>query len=119
MANNQVAVVTGGAQGIGYKIAERLFNDGFNIGIIDFNEEGAKKAAETLSNDKIRSISVKADVSKREDVFKAFQKIVDHFGDINVLVNNAGLGPMTPIDSITEEQFNKVYGVNVAGSVAK
>lgn len=115
MANNQVAVVTGGAQGIGYKIAERLFNDGFNIGIIDFNEEGAKKAANTLSNDDARIISFKADVSNREDIFNAFQKIVEHFGDLNVLVNNAGLGPMTPIDSITEEQFNKVYGVNVAG----
>ena len=41
--------------------------------------------------------------------------MVDHFGDINVLVNNAGLGPTTPIDTITEDQFNKVYGVNVAG----
>lgn len=94
---------------LGYKIAERLFNDGFNIGIIDFNEEGAKKAADTLSNDNTRTISVKT------DVFKAFQKVLDHFGDINVLVNNAGLGPTTPIDTITEDQFNKVYGVNVAG----
>lgn len=43
MFDNQVSVVTGGAQDIGYKVVERLFNDGFNIGIIDFNKKGIKK----------------------------------------------------------------------------
>ncbi len=42
-------------------------------------------------------------------------QVVEHFGDLNVLVNNAGLGPMTPIESVTPEQFNQVVGVNVGG----
>lgn len=49
MTNNKVALVTGGAQGIGFKIAERLVEDGFKVAVVDFNEEGAKAAALKLS----------------------------------------------------------------------
>ncbi|MBO1198435.1 (S)-acetoin forming diacetyl reductase [Staphylococcus simiae] len=115
MTNNKVAVVTGGAQGIGFKISERLFNDGFNVAIVDYNEQGAQQAAQQLSSDGSRAIAIKADVANRDDVFNAVRQTVEHFGDFHVIVNNAGLGPMTPIDSITPEQFDKVYGVNVAG----
>ncbi|WP_116289795.1 SDR family NAD(P)-dependent oxidoreductase, partial [Klebsiella aerogenes] len=50
MTNNKVALVTGGAQGIGFKIAERLVEDGFKVAVVDFNEEGAKAAALKLSS---------------------------------------------------------------------
>lgn len=112
---NKVAVVTGGAQGIGFAVAERLFNDGFKISIVDYNEDGAKEAAKKLSADGSEAIAAKADVSSRDQVFNAVQKTVDTFGDLNVLVSNAGLGPTTPIDTITEEQFQNIYGVNVSG----
>ncbi len=110
---NKVAVVTGGAQGIGYQIAKRLFSDGFKLAIVDFNGEGANQAAHALSQDDSKVIAIKADVSNRDDVFNAMNQTVEHFGDLHVLVSNAGLGPMTPIDSITPEDFDKVYGVNV------
>ena len=112
---NKVAVVTGGAQGIGYQIAKRLFSDGFKLAIVDFNGEGANQAAHALSQDDSKVIAIKADVSNRDDVFNAMNQTVEHFGDLHVLVSNAGLGPMTPIDSITPEDFDKVYGVNVKG----
>lgn len=111
---NKVAVITSGAQGIGFAIAERLFNDGFKISIVDYNENGAKEAAKKLSIDESETIAVKADVSNRDQVFDAVQETVDAFGDLNVLVSNAGIGPTTPIDTITEEQFQNVYGVNVS-----
>ena len=56
MTNNKVALVTGGAQGIGFKIAERLVEDGFKVAVVDFNEEGAKAAALKLSSDGTKSL---------------------------------------------------------------
>ncbi len=111
----KVAMVTGGGQGIGEAIATRLFNDGFSVGIVDMNEDNAKKVAAKLSPDGSKAVGVKADVSKRDDMFAAVNAVEEKFGDFNVLVNNAGLGPTTPIDTITEDQFRLVYGVNVGG----
>ena len=113
--SKKVALVTGAAQGIGFKIAERLFNDGFNVAIVDFNEEGAKKAAEALSKEGQEAVAFRADVSDRENVFDVTRKVVEHFGELNVVVNNAGLGPTTPIHTVTPEQFSQVIGVNVGG----
>lgn len=109
---SKVAVVTGAGQGIGFAIAKRLVNDGFKVALVDYNEETAKEAAKSLGES---VFAVKADVSKRDDVFAAVDQAVEKFGDLNVIVNNAGLGPTTPIDTITEEQFTRVYGVNVGG----
>lgn len=109
---SKVAVVTGAGQGIGFAIAKRLVNDGFKVVLVDYNEETAKEAAKSLGES---AFAVKADVSKRDDVFAAVDQAVEKFGDLNVIVNNAGLGPTTPIDTITEEQFTRVYGVNVGG----
>ncbi|BGE81199.1 MULTISPECIES: (S)-acetoin forming diacetyl reductase [Staphylococcus] len=111
----KVAVVTGAAQGIGFKIAERLFKDGFSVALVDFNEEGAKKAAASLKAEGQEAVAFKADVSDRENVFNVLRGVVEHFGEFNVLVNNAGLGPMTPIDTVTPEQFSQVIGVNIGG----
>lgn len=107
----KVAIVTGAGQGIGQAIVERLDKDGFSIGCVDLNLENAQKTADSLND----GFAVKADVSKRDQVFDAVNKVVDHFGDLNVMINNAGLGPTTPIDTITPEQFQQVYGVNVGG----
>lgn len=97
------------------KIAEHLFKDGFNLAIVDYNEEGAKNAASSLMNNEQEAIAFKADVSNRDEVFSVLRKVVEHFGEFNVLVNNAGLGPMTPIDTVTPEQFDQVIGVNLGG----
>lgn len=107
----KVAIVTGAGQGIGQAIATRLSKDGFAIGCVDLNLENAQKTADSLAD----AIAVKADVSDRDQVFKAVDTVVDHYGDLNVMINNAGLGPTTPIDTITPAQFKKVYGVNVGG----
>ena len=51
------------------------------------------------------------------EVAAAFQKVVDHFGDLNVVVNNAGVAPTTPLDTITEEQFERTFAINVGGVI--
>ncbi|OFI46189.1 (S)-acetoin forming diacetyl reductase [Floricoccus penangensis] len=111
---SKVALVTGAAQGIGFAIAERLLKDGFKVALVDYNEEVAKEAAKKLAG-KGETISIKADVSKRDEVFAAVNETVEKLGGFDVIVNNAGVGPTTPIDTITPEQFEQVYGINVGG----
>ena len=109
----RVALVTGGSQGIGKAIAERLVNDGFSVALVALEENKLQETAKELEEKGGEALPIVADVSDRDAVFAAVKKTVDHFGDLNVVVNNAGLGPTTPIDTITPEQFEKVYGVNV------
>lgn len=108
---SKVAIVTGAGQGIGFAIAKRLVGDGFKVGILDYNSATAEKAVAELSEDK--AFSVVADVSKQAQAAAAFQKVVDHFGDLNVVVNNAGVAPTTHLDTITEEQFQRTFNINV------
>ena len=100
----KVAIVTGAGQGIGFAIAKRLHDDGFKVGILDYNQETAEKAVQEISP--TDAFAVVADVSKRDEVAKAFAKVVEHFGDLSVVVNNAGVAPTTPLDTITEEVLN-------------
>lgn len=111
----RVALVTGGSQGIGKAIAERLVNDGFSVALVALEENKLQETAKELEEKGGEALPIVADVSDRDAVFAAVKKTVDHFGDLNVVVNNAGLGSTTPIDTITPEQFEKVYGVNVGG----
>ena len=112
---SKVAIVTGAGQGIGFAIAKRLVQDGFKVGVLDYNAETAEKAVAELSAE--NAFAVVADVSKQAEVAAAFQKVVDHFGDLNVVVNNAGVAPTTPLDTITEEQFERTFAINVGGVI--
>ncbi len=112
---SKVAIVTGAGQGIGFAIAKRLVQDGFKVGVLDYNPETAEKAVAELSAK--NAFAVVADVSKQAEVAQAFQQVVDHFGDLNVVVNNAGVAPTTPLDTITEEQFTRTFGINVGGVI--
>lgn len=112
----RVAFVTGGAQGIGKAICERLANDGLKIAVADFNLEAAKEVAEEIKNQGGEAIAVKVDVSDRDAVFAAVDTTVKELGGFDVIVNNAGLGPQTPLEDITYETYRKVYDVNVGGT---
>lgn len=111
----KVAIVTGAGQGIGFAIAKRLHEDGFKVGILDYNAETAQKAVDAISSED--TIAVVANVAKRDEVFAAFDKVVEAFGDLHVVINNAGVAPTTPLDTITEEQFKNVFDINVGGTI--
>ena len=112
---SKVAIVTGAGQGIGFAISKRLVEDGVKVGGLDYDAETAEKAVAELSEDK--AFSVVADVSKQAEVAAAFQKVVDHFGDLNVVVNNAGVAPTKSLDTITEEQFQRTFNINIGGVI--
>lgn len=113
----QVAFVTGGAQGIGEAISKRLAKDGFAVAVADLNTENAAKVAKEIEADGGTAMAVTLNVADREAFSKAVDEVADKLGSFDVIVNNAGLGPTTPIDSITEELFDKVMHVNVAGTM--
>ena len=113
----EVAFVTGAAQGIGEAIARRLAKDGFAVAVADMNTDKAQAVADSINQSDGRAMAVTLDVTDRVQVRSAVEKTVTKLGDFNVIVNNAGLGPTTPIESITPELFDKVYHVNVAGTI--
>lgn len=116
MANKtKVALVTGAGQGIGAAIATRLANDGFAVAMADMNTETANKVDEKNNSNGGRALPIVVNVAERDNVFEAVRTTIQELGGLDVLVNNAGLGPTTPIDTITPEQFDKVYHVNVGG----
>lgn len=116
-SNGKVAFITGAGQGIGKAIAERLSKDGFAVAIADFNFETATKVAEDIQAKGGKTFAVKVDVSDRDDVFKAVAETVHNLGGLDVVINNAGLGPNTPIEEITPEIYRKVFDVNVGGTL--
>ncbi|KAF0425226.1 (S)-acetoin forming diacetyl reductase [Pediococcus acidilactici] len=115
MDKSKVAMVTGAAQGIGKAIALRLAQDGFAVGVGDLKFAAAQQVADEINKKGQTAVAVSVDVADRDDVFKAVSQVSEQLGGFDVLVNNAGLGPTTPIETITPEQFDKVYHVNVAG----
>jgi NAD(P)-dependent dehydrogenase (short-subunit alcohol dehydrogenase family) len=88
---DRVAVVTGGAHGIGYAIVERLSQAGARVVIADLNEEQARAAAKRLTANGNEVSSVRADVTRLADIEAMFDHALERFGRVGVLVNNAGI----------------------------
>lgn len=106
----KVAIITGGAQGIGEAAAKRLAKDGFKVAILDFNLDLAKDVA-----DSIDGFAVKVDVSDRESFFQAVEKVVEKYGHLDVLINNAGVAPSGPLMAMRQNDLDKAYAVNAGG----
>lgn len=114
---NRVALVTGAGQGIGEAIALRLAKDGLAVAVADFNQETARQVAEKINQQGGKAIALKVDVSQRDQVMDAVEEARRTLGGFDVIVNNAGIAPSTPIAEITEEVVDKVYNVNVKGVI--
>jgi meso-butanediol dehydrogenase/(S,S)-butanediol dehydrogenase/diacetyl reductase len=115
--NGKVALVTGGGQGIGEAIARRLHADGFRVAIADLNQDTAGALAKDLGGAGAGAIPVQVDVADRGSVFAAVDHAVDALGGFDVIVNNAGIAPMSPIEDITPESIGKLFGINFNGVV--
>ncbi|KKR57101.1 MAG: Short-chain dehydrogenase/reductase SDR [Candidatus Uhrbacteria bacterium GW2011_GWE2_40_58] len=112
--HGKVAIVTGGAMGIGYGIAYRLAEAGASVMIADLNEEAGIVAVTELKKQFGKKIAfVKTNVGREEDVMQAVDQTVSQFGRIDILVNNAGIYPMISVMQITAEDLEKIFSVNV------
>lgn len=114
---SRVALVTGAGQGIGAAIALRLARDGFAVAVTDYNIATAQQVADRIVGGGGRAIALQVDVSQRDRVFQVVEEARQALGGFDVLVNNAGVAPTTPISEITEETVDKVYNVNVKGVI--
>lgn len=113
----KVALVTGAGQGIGKAIALRLVQDGFAVAIADYNDATAQAVADEINQHGGQALAVKVDVSKRDQVFAAVEQARKGLGGFDVIVNNAGVAPSTPIKEIREDVIDKVYNINVKGVI--
>ncbi|NIM03637.1 3-oxoacyl-[acyl-carrier-protein] reductase [bacterium] len=112
----KVAIVTGGAQGIGKSIASQLAQVGANVVIADVMEEVAKSTAQEISQKANESISIKVDVSSLSSVEEMVKKTLDKFGRIDILVNNAGITRDALVMRMKEEDWDLVLDINLKGA---
>ncbi|HMU46556.1 MAG TPA: SDR family oxidoreductase [Chitinophagaceae bacterium] len=112
---NKVAYITGGSKGIGYGIAKCLLENGMRVAITSRNIQSAQKAAESLTKDKSKILALGSDVSNAEDEVKAVKKVLDHFGQLDVVIANAGVGHFAPIDTISERDWKETIDTNLTG----
>lgn len=112
---NKVAYITGGSKGIGFGIAKALLDLGMKVAITSRHLQAAKEAASTLSNDASKVLALESDVCSMESEKNAVQKVIDQFGQLDVLVANAGVGHFAPIDSLSEENWKNTIDTNLTG----
>lgn len=112
---DKVAYITGGSKGIGYGIAKALLDEGMRVAITSRSLDAAKKAAASLSKDASRVLALQSEVSSMASEIKAVQTVTDQFGQLDVLVANAGVGYFSPIDAMTEEDWKATIDTNLTG----
>jgi pyridoxal 4-dehydrogenase len=108
---DRVAIVTGGAQGIGRAIAEKLGAEGATVVIADVNGAGAEEAAAAIPG----AVGLHADVSKEADVKRIVDETIGRFGKLDILVNNAAIVPFTAWDDIDFTEWRRIMAVNLDG----
>jgi glucose 1-dehydrogenase len=112
---DRVAIVTGGAQGIGRALALGLAREGAHIVIGDIKEQAAEAAAAEVRHLGRQALAVRTDVSQLPDIERLVHQAAATMGTIDILVNNAGLQQDAPFDEMTLEQWNTVINVNLTG----
>ncbi|WP_461666307.1 3-oxoacyl-ACP reductase FabG [Gordonia sputi] len=115
LLNDQTAVITGAAQGIGFAIAQPFVDEGARVVIGDVNAEAADKAAVQLGGSE-RAIGVRCDVTDSDDVDALLAAAADAFGPVDVMVNNAGITRDATMRTMTEDQFDQVINVHLKGT---
>jgi 3-oxoacyl-[acyl-carrier protein] reductase len=120
--DGRVAVVTGGARGIGRGIASRFADEGASVAILDLDEAQAAEAAGQLaSSDSAdgtqRHVGIGCDVSETASVQAAVDRVVAELGALHILVNNAGVYHFDALDAVTETEFHRQFDTNVLGPI--
>ena len=112
----KVALVTGAAQGIGKAVALLLAQNGADIAVSDVNFEKAEETAKEIQALGRRAMAIKVDVAKLDDVEKMVEATLSQFGQINILINNAGISRDKLILRMTEEDWDAVLNINLKGT---
>lgn len=113
LLNGKVAVITGGAKGIGKGIAMRLAEAGAKVLIADIDETAAQDTVLELNSMGAKAYALKIDVSDEADIRKMVNVCIKHFGSLDILVNNAGIFPPAPVSEMSSQEYEKVMHVNL------
>ena len=115
----KTALITGGTRGIGYGIAKHLAENGFDVAVNGVRDEGSvKDVLQELRDAGADTLYCQGDIASTADRKKIMQQVKDHFGKLNILVNNAGIAPKERRDilDMSEESFDQVLAINLKGA---
>lgn len=112
---DKVAYITGGSKGIGYGIAKVLLDNGMRVAITSRTMEAAQAAAASLTNNSSRILALQSDVSSLASETAAVKAVTDQFGQLDVVVANAGVGHFASIEDLTEADWKNMIDTNLTG----
>ena len=114
--NGKVAVVTGASKGIGAGIAKQFAAEGASV-VVNYasSKTDADKVVDEITKRRGKAVAVQGNVAKKADVEKLFAASEKTFGKIDILVNNAGVYEFVPLEEVSEQQFHRMFDVNVLG----
>ena len=112
---NKVAYITGGSKGIGYGVAETLLKNGMRVAITSRTLAASKEAAKSLGGNTDNILPLQSDVSSMASEIRAVNDTIAHFGQLDVLVANAGVGHFASIESMTEQDWKNTIDTNLTG----
>jgi 2-keto-3-deoxy-L-fuconate dehydrogenase len=111
----KTAIVTGGGSGIGRAIALRFARAGARVAVLDIAEPAARAVVHDIEAGDGTAATVVCDVSRQSEVAQAFARVRERFGGLDVLVNSAGIAHVGTVEQTTEQDFDRLYAVNVKG----
>ena len=112
--DSSVAIVTGGARGIGFATAEALGRDGYTLVLADLDLEAAEEAVSRLARDGFTAAAIRTEVSDPDSVQGLVDEVLGRFGRIDVLVNNAGIaGRAAPIHEVTIDEWDRLMAIDL------
>lgn len=111
----KTAVITGGAQGIGKATVIKFVEEGANVAIWDLDEQKGKQLASELNKDEQIVSFYKVNVANADEVKENMEKVIDEFGKVDILINNAGITKDSTLKKMTQEQWQQVIDVNLTG----
>jgi 3-oxoacyl-[acyl-carrier protein] reductase len=114
----KVAIVTGASKGIGAEISRTLAEAGASVAVnYASSKEGADRVVADITAKGGKAIAIKGDVAKAADVEHIFTETKKAFGSLDILVNNAGVYAFQPLDALTEDEFHRLFNINVLGTI--
>lgn len=113
---NQTALITGAASGIGAEAATLFAREGANVAIVDIDKSQGEKIANTICASGSRAVFIKADVSDPDQVQSMLNTAVEVFGSLNILYNSAGIAVSGTIENTSIEDWNRVLNTNLTGT---
>lgn len=110
---NKVAYITGGTKGIGFAVAQTLLNQGMRVAFSGRSQKSVDQALKDFNNDAV--LGIVSDVGKMADERNAVSKIIEKWGQVDVVLANAGVGNFAPIDKMTDDEWHQMIDTNLNG----